>query len=306
MSKQSIYLLLFHTEGFPHDEGFDISKSAQDVQKALSGVFTDILIYTPRKLKQLPGSENFCNFHEGEFSLNLGLNQIGCGDFKSFLIEYTLDQIPPNSLLIYHDCNFEKYVQYWQTDWSDLENICEYFLDQNFSDFFIPFEEKDHAGNYPKVKHFGKRYTTQYFFTDQELVRILEESPMLGSSRMIIRNTPASRQFFSDFRKFNEKKDLLTKWPNPDPHPEFIHSCPEQHILNLLVFKYITEGKLHPYFPRFRFCHRRMRIDEYLESYKNENLFNYLKKIQTIHDYNFRRCQELGKNLSCQRLCQTN
>jgi hypothetical protein len=278
MSKQPIFLLLFHTEGFPHDEGFDISKSAQDIKKVLGGIFTDILIYTPRTLKQLPGSENFCNVHEGDFSLNPGLNKIGCGDFKSFLIEHTLERIPPNSLLIYHDCNFEKYVQYWQTDWSKLEETCNYLLDTTSPDFFIPFEEKDHEGNYPKLKHFGKRYTTKYFFSDPELVQILEESPMLASSRMIIKNTQASRHFFSDYRRINEKKDLLTKWPNPDPHPEFIHSCPEQHTLNLLVYKYILEGKLEPNFPKYRFCHRRMRIDEYLEEVENKLFLNYLGK----------------------------
>jgi spore coat polysaccharide biosynthesis predicted glycosyltransferase SpsG len=64
---------------------------------------------------------------------------------------------------------------------------------------------------------------------------------------MIIRNTHLSRQFFSDYKKLCENKELLKKWPNPDPHPEYTHSCPEQHIMNCLAYSYVIKGKLPAY-----------------------------------------------------------
>jgi len=156
MTESPIYFLSFCTEGFPYDEGYDITKSAYDIRKNLKTFFTDILIYTPRTLKEIPGSESFCNLHPGEFLLNPGLNKLGCGDFKAFLIDHTLRQIPEGSIVIYHDCNFEKYPQYWQTDWQNIGYVCDYFLEQNQSDFFIPFESASNECITSKVRQHGK------------------------------------------------------------------------------------------------------------------------------------------------------
>ena len=46
MTESPIYFLSFCTEGFPYDEGYDITKSAYDIRKNLKTFFTDILIYT--------------------------------------------------------------------------------------------------------------------------------------------------------------------------------------------------------------------------------------------------------------------
>lgn len=277
MGQQPIYLLVFYTEGFPHDEGYDLSKTSNDIKRVLSGVFTDIFDFTPRKLKKIPGSDNFCNSFGSELLLNPGLDKVGNGDFKSFLIHHFLKQIPENSILIYHDSNFEKYPQYWQTDWIRIRETCNFLMDSNSSDFFIPWEERNFKGGFPLVKHFGKRYTTEFFFKESEIRNIIEESPMITSNRIIIRNTSESRKFFHDYNHINENKDLLSKWPNPSPHPEFIHHCPEQHTLNLLVYKYILDRKLEPTFPKFRFLHRKMRLDDSLEEYQNLPLLNYMK-----------------------------
>lgn len=282
MKKQGIYFLSFCTEGFPYDEGYDLTKSSHDIKKNLSAFFDQILIFTPRTLKQIPGSESFCNFHDGEFLLNPGLNKLGCGDFKSFLIDYVLSTIPEESILIYHDCNFEKYPQYWQTDWHRIKDVCNFFLDRSGSDFFIPFESASNECITSKVRQHGKRMTTRYIFPDNEEMEIVEDCYELASSRIIIRNTEKSRAFFSEYKKLTELKELLTKWPNPDPHPEYTHSCPEQHVLNLLVYKYILEEKLPPEYPIYRLVHRRLRVDGFLEKFENKKLLEFISKRKAI------------------------
>jgi hypothetical protein len=293
MSRSRLYFLSLCTEGFPHDEGYDITKSAHEIKKYLSPYFEEIFIYTPRTLKEIPGSENFCNPQEGEFPLNPGLNKLGCGDFKSFLIDYTLSNIPENSVLIYHDCNFEKYVQYWQTDWRNLSEICNFFIDNNGGNLFIPFESSSDAGIVSKVKLHGKRFTTKVIVPDDTERALVEDCHELASSRMIIRNTPVSRQFFKDYKDLCEDKDLLKKWPNPNPHPEYTHSCPEQHIMNCLAYKYVLDGKLPPDFPKYQLNNRRLRLDPYLRVIYNDDLIRYVQnsKLKEIaknlkHDYN--------------------
>jgi hypothetical protein len=289
MTEAPIYFLSFCTEGFPYDEGYDITKSAYDIRKNLKAFFTDILIYTPRTLKEIPGSEPFCNLHPGEFLLNPGLNKLGCGDFKAFLIDHTLKQIPEGSIVIYHDCNFEKYPQYWQTDWQNIRYVCNYFLDQNQSDFFIPFESASNECITSKVRQHGKRFTTRYVFPNPEEIEIVEDCFELASSRFIIRNTQKARDFFLEYKSLCENKDLLTKWPNPAPHPEYTHSCPEQHVLNLLVYKHILQRKLNPNYPIFRLVHRRLRIDGFLERFENTRLIEFLSQESNIkkNDNNF-------------------
>lgn len=277
MSRSNLYFLSLCTEGFPYDEGFDITKSAYEIKKYLSPYFQEILIYTPRTLKELAGSEYFCNPHEGEFPLNPGLNKLGCGDFKSFLVDYTLSKIPENAVLIYHDCNFEKYPQYWQTDWGNLQEICDFLINSNGGNLFIPYESSTDTAIVSKVKYHGKRFTTKFMIPNDEERELIEDCHELASSRMIIRNTQISRQFFADYKTLCSNKELLTKWPNPDPHPEYTHSCPEQHIMNCLAYSYVIDGKLPPDFPKYQLNNRRLRLDLYLRTLYNNDLIRYVQ-----------------------------
>ena len=299
----NLYLLVFYTEGFPNDFGYDLTKSASEIRNFLSPFFKEIFLFSPRELKSLEGSDNFCNYIEGEFALNPNLNHVGCGDFKSFLIDHFLKKIPEDSILIYHDGNFEKYPQYWQTDWENLENICDYLISENGGHFFSPFESLMESGELPKVKMHGKRYTTDYIIQNPAEREIAINSYEIASSRMIIKNTKTSRAFFSEYKLLCEKKDLLSKWPNPDPYPQFTHSCPEQHVYNLLIYSYIFRGLLPVTFPKFILPSRRLRINGELKSIGNLELENYLlgrdinKDKKTQHDNHIRGTQEFWEDI---------
>ncbi len=303
--QSKIYFLTFCSEGEPYDRGKDLLQNVKKIKYLLSPFFDEVLVYTPRVLKACPGSENFCNFHHGDFPLNPGLNSLGCGDFKSFIIDKTLNEVEEGSYVFYHDCNFSKYTQYWQTDWSNIKNTISVLLKANNSDFFIPFESL--LDGVPSlVRYHGKKYTTNKIISDPFEADLISRCYEIASSRIIIKNTKKSREFFAEYKELCLMKDLLTKEPNPDPYPEFTHSCPEQHILNCLIYKHILEGKLDSMFPRYMFYNRKFRIDENLMLYENHLLTKYMsskfiktmiEKVNKDNDNNIRGAEEFGKDI---------
>jgi hypothetical protein len=280
--KRKMYFLTFCSEGDPHDSGKNLLYNVKNIKRNLSYYFDEILVYTPRVLKSCDGSDEFCNFHHGEFMLNPGLNAVGCGDFKSFIIDKTLNEIEEGAYLWYHDCNFSKYSQYWQTDWGNLEKIFEFLLSSNRSDFFMAFESL-FAGSTNFVRSHGKRFTTEKIIDDPVEADLISWCYEIASNRILIKNTQKSRDFFREYKELCSNKELLTKFPNPNPYPEFTHSCPEQHVLNCLVYKHILAGDLDPEFPRYMFDNRIFRIDEKLSQLQNRTLVAYMNS-RSIQD----------------------
>lgn len=257
---EKIYFLTFCTEGPPFDDSQNLSHNSSNLKSLLKPYFDEIFVYTKRQIKSIPGSDHFCNTYPDEFPMNPGLRSLGCGDFKSFIIDLTLKLIPEGSLLIYHDCNFQKYPQYWQTDWSRIKQTANFLLESNRSDFFFPFEYNEEQ--VPLMSMHGKRFTSDFILGDPIKSEVISKCREVASSRMFIRNTARARSFFSEYLKLCSNKDLLTKLPDPNPYPDFTHLCPEQRVLGCLMYKYILEGKLNPDFPKYFFRDRRLRIDD--------------------------------------------
>jgi hypothetical protein len=273
--KEKIYFISFCSQGPPYDSGIDLSDNEDNIRLLLGNFFDGITIYTPTSIKECDGSEGFCEFHDGVFNLNPGLNSNGCGDFKSFIIDKTLNEIEENDILIYHDCNFHKYPQYWQTDWENINEIIEFLLYENRSDFFMPFEHFGFQKDYLLSQH-GKRYTTDAIIGNKIESDIVSRCYEIASSRIIVKNTSRSREFFREYKNLCKRKDLLTKYPNPNPYPLFTHSCPEQHVLNCLVYKYILDGKLDKNFPRYAFPDRKLIMNSNVEHRINAELSKYI------------------------------
>lgn len=251
-----VYLLIFSTEGEPHDKGFNLTDCAREIEEKLSPFFKKVWCYTPRTLKELPGSEEFCNEWPEPLDMNPNANNVGYFDFKSFLIDQALAKIPEGSILVYHDGNFIKNQQYWQTDWARIGQICEALFEANNSDIFVQFEQSDIL-----VKKHVKNHVLRTVIPDENERRIVEESKLINAARIILRNTPFSRNFIKEYMKLCLDKDLVSKSPDPTPHPDFKWSCGDQDVLNALVYRYILDGKLHSRFPRFTFLYRVIRVE---------------------------------------------
>lgn len=282
-----MYLLSFCSEGPPHDEGFSLIETSNQIKERLAPFFQDIFVHTKRTLKLLPNSEDICNCYDEPLDQNTHVHNFGYFDFKPFLIDYTLKNIPEGSLLLYHDGNFVKNEQYWQTDWESITSICETMLNENSSDVWFQMERE---GCY--VKSSVKEYTLDYFFNENEK-RVVKNSHLINAARVLVRNNDSGRQFISEYLELCKNKDLIAKSPNHNPDPEFQWSCGDQDVLNCLVYRYILDGKLPRTFPRFSFLYRVLRYenrpflwsgvnnDNYhftgISELKNTELLNYME-----------------------------
>ena len=250
-----MYLLSFCSEGPPHDEGYSLTDLSDEIKEKLQPYFEEIIFYTKRTLKLLPNSEEVCNCYDEPLDQNPNVHNFGYFDFKPFIIDYTLKNIPENSLLLYHDGNFIKNQQYWQTDWENLNSICETMLRENNTDIWVQMERSDCY-----VRGFIKEYTLDYFFNEEEKI-IVKNSHLINAGKILIRNTEFGRAFISKYLELCKNKDLIAKSPNHNPDPDFQWSCGDQDVLNCLVYRYILDGKLPGTFPKFSFLYRIWRYE---------------------------------------------
>jgi hypothetical protein len=249
-----IYFLSFYTNG--QDNTYDLTNVSIELRNRLSIYFDDIFLFDKNELKKLPNSEEFCNVFDEELDMNPNANKIGYFDFKPFLIKNILSKIPEGSLLLYHDGNFERNPQYWQTDWQNILAISERLLNENNSDIFCQFERD---GLF--VKEMVKTYTIDKIFTDKVQNDVVRNSHLINAARLILRNSEFSRKFIDEYLDLCGDKKLLAKSPNDNPDKNFKWSCGDQDVLNCLIYKYIIDGKLQSNFPQYSFLYRVIRFD---------------------------------------------
>jgi hypothetical protein len=252
-----VYLLFFYTEGPEIDGGYDLSGIANSIKDRLSPFFRDVFSFSKRTLKEIPGSEDFCNSFDEELDQNPNSNKIGYFDFKAFLINHILGQIPEGSILVYHDSNFERNPQYWETDWVNINSICERLLQENQSDVFVQIERPGLL-----VKNHVKTYTIDQLFTDPRENYLVKNSNLLNAARIILRNSEYSRNLMREYERLCLDKSLIQKSPNPNPDPEFAWSCGDQDVLNCLIYREIFKRNLRPNFPLYSFMYRVIRFDK--------------------------------------------
>ena len=286
MSKK-IYFLCFYTDGY---EALDLTHVAKKVEEKLSKYFTEMFIYNKKLLKQLPNSENICNIFEEPTDMMYFpyAHKMGYYDWKAFLVDYTINRIPENSILLYHDINFEKYPNYWESDWENIYEVCEGFLNENQSDIWAKFELFDFF-----LKKSMKTFAIDKTFTDPDQNESVKNSLQINSSQVVLRNTKFSREFTRDWLSFSTDRDIMHPLPNPNRHPESeIVGCPDQDAMQCAIYKRIFDGRLNPDFPIYGLNWRVMRrepvtfkmngIECTTGPYKLENkaIVNYFNKIK--------------------------
>lgn len=253
---ENIYFLSFYTEGEPTDRGFNLQTTAKAIKEKLGPFFTDIFLFNKTELKKLPNSNNICNEYDEPLDQNPNANHIGYFDFKPFLIQHVLNLIPENSILVYHDANFEKNPQYWESDWPNIQNICHKLLNDNNSDIFVQFERSGAL-----VKEYVKTHTIDRIILDPIENNIVKNCHLINAARIILKNNNFSKIFINEYLELCKDKTLLAKTPNTNPDVVFKWSCGDQDVLNCLIYKYILDGKLNSSFPLYSFLYRVLRFD---------------------------------------------
>lgn len=291
---KEIYFVSFYTQG---GDCFDLTPAVNGVRNKLSDYFKEMFFYNKEQLKQLPNSDDICNYHSDPLDLRYFPNahKIGYLDWKPFIISHALTRIPEGAILLYHDINFEKYPNYWQSDWENIYYFCDSMMNENDSDFWMKFELFDYY-----LKKSAKSYTIDYLFPDTNQREIVKNCLQINAGQIIMRNTIKTREFISEWLELCRDKRLISPTPNPNPYPEAeIHGCAEQDPMNCLIYKYIFEGKLQPTFPKYGLHYRVLRKDKIHFTMRdihcetgpyeliNEELINYIKNKQ--HEKVFRK-----------------
>ena len=247
--------LFFYSKGMPWDKGFNLSKTAFDLTQKLTPYFSKIIAHNKQTLKEIIGSENFCNEYNIPLDKNPNANYFGYFDFKPFLINNELNKMQENEILVYHDGNFVRNSQYWASDWENIDSIINYLLKKNKSSIWVQFEG---YGNY--VKNHVKDFTLSHFFNDKEK-QVVKNSYLINAARVIVKNDAYGRQFVYDYMKLCENKNLISAESISPEDENFLWSCGDQDVLNCLVYRNILDGKLNIFFPRFSFFYRVIKLE---------------------------------------------
>lgn len=254
-----IYLLVFNT--------VDIEHNTTQILNNLSPYFDDIFYFNENTLKTLPNSDEICNTFEQPLSHNYNSNKVGYFDFKPFLIDHILKtKIPENSILLYHDGNFQKVSQYWHSQWSHIKELLQLLLYNNGTDFFIPFEcSLSSVKNHVKINTINKIFASDI---DRDIVK---NSKLLAANKIVCKNTPFTRTFISQWLELCKNKDLICP-PKSDENldPEFLWNCGDQDLLNCLIYKYILNEELPIQFPMYYFPNR---IFSFANIHRQYNIF---------------------------------
>ena len=252
---KKLTFLYFYSRGTPWDNGFNLSDTSRHLKLKLKPYFFKVISYNKQTLKEIPGSENFCNEFSEPLSKNPNANNFGYFDFKPFLINHVLNTLPNNEMLVYHDGNFVRNAQYWESDWKNFNSIVDYLMKRNRSSIWVQFEG---YGNF--VKNHTKEHTLNFFFNDKEK-KIVKKSYLINAARIVVRNDEFGRAFIAKYMKYCEDKKLIFGDDSIVEDKDFLWSCGDQDVLNCLVYRYILDGNLDVLFPRFAFFYRVIRLD---------------------------------------------
>ena len=108
----------FYTEGQPHDKGIAMTSQADVLQALLSPFCARFHRYSARRVRRsrladgTPGALFAREFSRAAGHLNfpnIGLNTVGFGAFKPFVILHVLERMAIGDVLLFLDCNVHKH-----------------------------------------------------------------------------------------------------------------------------------------------------------------------------------------------------
>jgi hypothetical protein len=232
--KPNIHYISFCSEGEPYDKGLNLSNSKQILINNLKDTDIKYFFYSPRFLKENGFSEYVKEYENpGLVSMNPNMNLVGFCAWKPLIMLLELEKMNDGDILVYRDCNCEKYGQL--KDFDNFEkNITEIFDIVNF-DFFVPIEN-----NRSTIGGYCKSNVIRELAINKEFTR---NFPLLVVNILICKKSNISIDILNEWRK----NCIIDKYIDGEQHgelyPEFQWHTPEQGILGVLISNYVYEGK---------------------------------------------------------------
>lgn len=242
------HLVSFHTCGPPYDNARNLSVEAKIFENMFSPCMDSVSIYnTTICLKDDPfflhnyltsyPAIAYPEYTKGEHAR--GSNH-GFWKWKPYVIKKRLEQIKMGEVLIYHDCNVNRYPFYAKYIHQFRENA-QYVMQKTNLDIIIPIERPDLL-----CKHHVKK---SVFETVGENNDDYRNFPLLNANRIFIKKTTFSIRFINEWAQYCDYGDLI--FPETTAEPDLRWHTHDQAILSVLYKKYINIGSLHERAPGF-------------------------------------------------------
>jgi hypothetical protein len=229
-----IHYISFCSEGELHDKGLNLSNSKQQLTEILNKTDIPYFFYSPRFLKE-NGYGEYVKEHEksGLVSMNPSMNLVGFCAWKPLIMMLELEKMNDGDILVYRDCNCEKYGQL--KDFSNFHETIESIMNIVNFDFFIPVED-----NRLTLGQHVKTNVIKDLAVDVEFTR---KFPLLIANTLICRKSAVSMQILEEWKTNCLKDEYINGEQYGELFPEFRWYTPEQGILGVLISNYVLEGR---------------------------------------------------------------
>lgn len=133
MALASVTVVTFFTEGYPHDEGTDLTDVVVELRRLLDAHSIPLVAFTPRLLNTDTYFQRHClpilvERDEPGMELLPNACKLGYYAWKPLVICKALEQIPQGSNLLFMDAYIRKYPQY-KEGIDVLKQTCNALLD---------------------------------------------------------------------------------------------------------------------------------------------------------------------------------
>lgn len=241
-------LVSFHTCGPPYDNARNLSVEGKLFENLFIPFMDSVCMYNTQKcLQQNPFFLHYYvtsypevaypEYTKGEHAR--GSNH-GFWKWKSYIVKMQLEKIKMGDVLIYHDCNIDRYQYYMKDIYQFRENV-QYILKKTNTDIIIPIEHPDLL-----CKHHVKK---SVFETVGENNDDYRNFPLLNANRIFIKKSVFSVRFINEWADYCNYGDLIL--PETAEEPDLRWHTHDQAILSVLYKKYINIGSLHKLAPGF-------------------------------------------------------
>lgn len=277
----------FYSEGAPNDNGYNLSHY-ENLVKSLLGGKCNYDFYTPKMLRNM-GYEYAVKEYDslGCVTGNKTAHKLGFYAWKPLILWLALSKLKDGEILIFHDLNIDKYRAY-NNNFKILIESAEDCLRMCKHDFFVSREDL-----YKNTFHHCKTLTIKELGQDHPY---FYNFPQVIVNIMFFRKSQTTMNMLKEWMDACKVERWLAGSPNDSPHQGFIHHCPEQGILCVLLAKWIKEGKYNiPLnYPNVTFSHRQLNTRHLVDPADCkylEYLFNYDKVTQIEKMPNINCCR---------------
>ncbi len=234
VSNSVVNLILFHSEGPPHDNASNLTDTVNDVITFAKPHVDNIFVYNPRILKNL-GYEKYVKDYGdvGEAKFNNGIQHIGFLGFRPLTFLLELEKMKDGEILVHRDVNYKKYPQL--KDYTNFKKQIIKYLDECKFDVFISRENED-----LQLIQCCKTNVIRELGNNDEFVK---NFPLLICNFIIMRKSNITMELLREWLKACENEEWLNGKKYGEMDPRYFVSTSEQCLIGVIIAKWIKERK---------------------------------------------------------------